>query len=218
MMYSIVDSHHNVSKAIMYVQLTIELITKAIELFCKKEVKKRDARKVYASLVEDVEVEKHYFCGTICIKSKNVCMKQVDEEDKRCHVHDPNRKCQGFTVKGEKCGSVAKMGDTHCWRHRGKEEYTEKRTTKRATPKRKTVEKKSPGLHTPEYVVDSEESAEDESSSDEESAEDEQKDVVGEESPTDKQFDNKQITQGKRNRKEVKRIRHVTVETEDEAS
>ncbi|KAF9975352.1 hypothetical protein BGZ75_000561, partial [Mortierella antarctica] len=197
----------------MYVQLTIELITKAIELFCKKDVKKKDAKKVYASLVEDDEVDKHYFCGAICTKSKNVCMKQVDGEGKHCNVHDPSRKCQGFTVKGEKCGSVAKMGETHCWRHRGQEEYTEKRTTKGATPRKfqkfteeekrrfvlhpdyvdpeeithdsasddetssdedtpdpkgKTVKKKSSGLHTPEYVVDSEESADEHESSEDE--------------------------------------------------
>ncbi|KAF9299782.1 hypothetical protein BG003_003578, partial [Podila horticola] len=95
----------------MYVQLTIELITKAIKLFCKEEINKKDAKKICKSLVKDDEVEKHTFCEAICTKSKLICLKKVDEDGMFCYVHDPKRKCHGTTKKGDRCGSVAKAGE-----------------------------------------------------------------------------------------------------------
>ncbi|KAF9370304.1 hypothetical protein CPB97_002870 [Podila verticillata] len=65
----------------MYVQLTIKLITKAIQLFCKEEIKEKEARKICKSLAKDDELEKHYFCGTTCTKSKHICMKEVDDDE-----------------------------------------------------------------------------------------------------------------------------------------
>ncbi|KAF9302541.1 hypothetical protein BG003_002360, partial [Podila horticola] len=134
----------------MYVQLTIELITKAIKLFCKEEISKKDAKKICKSLAMDDEVEKHYFCGATCTKSKRICMKEVKEEDMQCHVHDPERKCHGITIKGNKCGSVASRGGEYCRRHLEQVEPRKKRHVK--------SEVESP--HTPEYVVDSEEDEE----------------------------------------------------------
>jgi hypothetical protein len=104
----------------MFVQLSIELITKAIKLFCKKngvEMKAKDVEKILSSLVEDDSVEKHFFCGATCVKSKRTCMKEVDDEDAHCYVHDPDRKCKGTTIKGENCRSVAKVGEDYCHRH-----------------------------------------------------------------------------------------------------
>ncbi|KAF8923262.1 hypothetical protein BGZ52_010031, partial [Haplosporangium bisporale] len=60
----------------IYVQLTIKLITKAIKLFCKEEINKKDAKKICKSLAKDDEVEKHYFCRATCTKSKHICMKE----------------------------------------------------------------------------------------------------------------------------------------------
>ncbi|KAG0007684.1 hypothetical protein BGZ81_004656, partial [Podila clonocystis] len=103
----------------MYIQLTIELIAKAIELFCTKrgvEMNAKDAKKIYSSLAGDDDLVKHYFCEAKC-KSKNICMKEVGDEGMLCHVHDPNHKCQGKTIKGERCGNVAKVGEDYCWRH-----------------------------------------------------------------------------------------------------
>ncbi|KAI1311899.1 hypothetical protein EDD11_003261 [Mortierella claussenii] len=106
----------------MYVQLTVELVTMAVKLFCKRkgmEMEKKDAKKVFASLVDDDDVVKHYFCGVTCKKSRRACMKEVDDDDSYCHVHDPDRKCSGTTTKGIRCGSAAKSGEEYCWRHLG---------------------------------------------------------------------------------------------------
>ncbi|KAF9367125.1 hypothetical protein CPB97_006300, partial [Podila verticillata] len=64
----------------MYVQLTVELITMVIQLFCKEEIKEKDARKICKSLAKDDEVEKHHFCGTTCTKSERICMKEVEKD------------------------------------------------------------------------------------------------------------------------------------------
>ncbi|KAG9069621.1 hypothetical protein KI688_010525 [Linnemannia hyalina] len=75
------------------VQLTIELITKAFEAFCYKkgvEFNKKDANKIFKALDEDEEVERYYFCGAKCAKSKRDCMREVDE-GMHCYVHDPAR-------------------------------------------------------------------------------------------------------------------------------
>ncbi|KAG9068934.1 hypothetical protein KI688_011230 [Linnemannia hyalina] len=77
-----------------YVQLTIELITKAFETFSSKkgvEFNKKDANKIFKALDEDEEVERYYFCGEKCTKSKRKCMKEVDDEGMHCYVHDPAR-------------------------------------------------------------------------------------------------------------------------------
>ncbi|KAG0080050.1 hypothetical protein BGZ93_003030, partial [Podila epicladia] len=104
----------------MYVQLTIELITQAMKLFSQltgAELTQKQAKMVYKSLVKDDNVDKHYFCGAICTKSQNICMKEVKEESMHCYVHDPENKCQGVTLKGQPCGSVAKVGEDYCYRH-----------------------------------------------------------------------------------------------------
>ncbi|KAI1288275.1 hypothetical protein EDD11_010048 [Mortierella claussenii] len=170
----------------MYVQLTIGLITKAIEHFCTKkgmEMNARDAKKIVKMLSKDDEVDKHFFCEATCVKSKHICMKKVDDEDALCYVHDPNRKCQGKTKKGDRCGSVAKVGEKYCGRHRhAKEENSQKTPIKntKTFAKKKTKKnmknqdedessedelvshKKSHKPHSPEDVVDSEEESEEE--------------------------------------------------------
>jgi hypothetical protein len=162
----------------MFVQLSIELITKAIKLFCKKngvEMKAKDAEKILSSLVEDDSVEKHFFCGATCVKSKRTCMKEVDDEDAHCYVHDPDRKCKGTTIKGKSCRSVAKVGEDYCSRHhdqgersgKGKKrvilEQDESASEDESVPKKRSPKKpskketkKSKYTHTSEYVVDSE--------------------------------------------------------------
>jgi hypothetical protein len=169
----------------MHVQLNIELITKTIQLFCQKEIKEKDARKICESLAEDDDVEKHHFCGATCVKSKRTCMKEVDDHGMHCHVHDPDRKCKGTTIKGVNCRSVAKIGEDYCNRHHdqggrsgkgrkrviveqdesaSEDEPVLNKKSPRKASKKET--KKSKSTHTSEYVVDSEE----ESLSDEESA------------------------------------------------
>jgi hypothetical protein len=130
----------------MYVQLTIELITKAVELFCGKTIKEKKARKICKFLAEDDEVEKHHFCGTTCTGSKNLCMKEVEEDGMQCYVHNPERKCHGITNKGDRCGSVAKAGLEYCRHH----------LNQVAPHKKRHVKSKVEVPHTPEYVVDSE--------------------------------------------------------------
>jgi hypothetical protein len=168
----------------MYVQLTIELITKAIQLFCQKEIKEKDARKICESLAEDDDVEKHHFCEATCVKSKRTCMKKVEDHGMHCYVHDPDRKCHGITLKGDRCRSVAKVGEMYCTKHhdqggrsgKGKKqaivEQDESTSEDELAPRKKSPKKpskketkKSKSTHTSEDVVDSEE----ESPSDEES-------------------------------------------------
>jgi hypothetical protein len=91
------------------------------------EITKKQAKKVYNSLVKDDEINKHYVCGVTCVKSQKICMKEVEHEELYCHVHDPDRKCQGITVKGNKCGSVAKTGMAYCYRHIGNQETLPKK-------------------------------------------------------------------------------------------
>jgi hypothetical protein len=103
----------------MYVQLNVELITKTIELFCQRkdiQMKKKDAKKVFALLVGDEDVEKYNLCKAICTKSNRPCMKEV-AEGTYCHLHDPERRCHGVTNKGDRCKCVAKAGEKFCWRH-----------------------------------------------------------------------------------------------------
>ncbi|KAI1289075.1 hypothetical protein EDD11_009439 [Mortierella claussenii] len=93
----------------------------AVKLFCNRkgmEMQKKDAKKVFALLADDDEVVKHYFCGAICTTSRRTCMKEVDDNDRHCYLHDPDRKCRGYTLKGDLCGSVAKVGEEYCRRHR----------------------------------------------------------------------------------------------------
>jgi hypothetical protein len=123
-----------------YVQLTIEFVAQVIEVFCQKkemEVNKKDIKKAYSSLVNDNAVEKTFFCGAECTKSKLPCMKKVDDDGMSCHVHDPKRKCQGTTVKGANCGSVAKLGETHCKRHQDQDKKHSNNVSKNEKPKRK---------------------------------------------------------------------------------
>src|ERR1700722_2986039 len=123
-----------------YVQLTIEFVAQVIEVFCQKkemEVNKKDIKKAYSSLVNDNAVEKTFFCGAECTKSKLPCMKKVDDDGMSCHVHDPKRKCQGTTVKGANCGSVAKLGETHCKRHQDQDKKHSNNVSKDEKPKRK---------------------------------------------------------------------------------
>ncbi|KAF9200942.1 hypothetical protein BGZ59_003012, partial [Podila verticillata] len=179
----------------MYVQLTIELIAKAIKLFCKEEINKKDAKKICKSLAKDDEVEKHYFCGATCTKSKHICMKEVKEEDMQCYVHDPEHKCHGITIKGNKCGSVAGRGGEYCHRHLEQVEPQKKRHVK--------SEVEAP--HTPEYVVDSEE--------DEESAcEDDDP------TPHKKKHSKKDKTNKKHSKKHSKKAKQAVSSEEDEES
>ncbi|KAF9898668.1 hypothetical protein EC991_010686, partial [Linnemannia zychae] len=139
----------------MYIQLTIKLVTKAIQLFTSKEIRDKDMKKVLKALVKDPDISKHYFCGAICTKSKRACMKEVKKEGMHCYVHDPERKCQGRTNGGAKCGSVAKTGENYCWRHRdqGRKQVGKNKTMP-------TSHTKKP--HTPEDVVDSNDDSESE--------------------------------------------------------
>lgn len=103
----------------MHVQLTIELVSKVLEHLCtmnNMNISKKDAKKVFAAVVGDDEVEKYYFCGARC-KSKRACMREVPGEGHRCHVHDPERKCKGVTKKGKACNSVVKKDLEYCWQH-----------------------------------------------------------------------------------------------------
>jgi hypothetical protein len=109
----------------MYVKFTIQLVTEVIKLFCQKkevDLNVKDAENIFKSLDEDDDVDKHYFCEAKCITSKRICMKKVDDRGMYCYIHDPDRKCQGNTMSGARCGSVAKVGETHCRRHRDVEE------------------------------------------------------------------------------------------------
>ncbi|KAI1287854.1 hypothetical protein EDD11_010194 [Mortierella claussenii] len=181
----------------MYVQLTIELVAKAVKLFCSKkkvEMNAKDAKKVFASLVDDNDVAKYFFCEAICKTSKRTCMKEVGDKDMQCHVHDPARKCHGTTALGKSCGSVSKAGEDYCWRHRvvAEKEGSQKRGAKKTYKKisKENIKKfplhptcdseeqessedepaprrKSRKPHTPEYVVDSEDSEEEAVSEDE---------------------------------------------------
>ncbi|KAF9536318.1 hypothetical protein EC957_011580, partial [Mortierella hygrophila] len=99
----------------------MEFVAQVIEVFCHKkkmEMNKKDINKVYSSLVDDDTVEKAFFCGVECAKSKLPCMKKVECDEMFCYVHDPAHKCQGTTIKGANCRSVAKSGETHCKHHR----------------------------------------------------------------------------------------------------
>ncbi|KAG9068281.1 hypothetical protein KI688_011876 [Linnemannia hyalina] len=139
-----------------YVQLTIELITKAFETFSSKkgvEFNKKDANKIFKALDEDDEVERYYFCGEKCTKSKRKCMKEVDDEGMHCYVHDPARKCQGTTIKGANCGSVAKLGETYCGRHREQHKGHMKSSNNKAPANKRTKSSKmTKKTHTPEFV------------------------------------------------------------------
>jgi hypothetical protein len=67
----------------MYIQLTFKAISNAFKTLCSKkkvDFNKKDAEKMFKLLAEDDEVEKHYFCGAECVKSKRACMKEVDDE------------------------------------------------------------------------------------------------------------------------------------------
>lgn len=126
-------------------------------MFCERrgvEASSKDAKKVLSSITKDDEVEKHYFCETICTTSRRVCMKRVEEDETYCHVHNPERKCQGYTLKLAKCGNVAKVGEAYCYRHEPKE-VIEPPSEEFSKAWKATFGKSKP--HTPEYVVDSEE-------------------------------------------------------------
>ncbi|KAG9067643.1 hypothetical protein KI688_012428 [Linnemannia hyalina] len=139
-----------------YVQLTIELITKAFETFSSKkgvEFTKKDANKIFKALDEDEEVERYYFCGEKCTKSKRKCMKEVDDEGIHCYVHDPARKCQGTTIKGANCGSVAKLGQTYCGRHQDQDRGYIKRSNNNAPVDKRTKSSKAlKKTHTSKFV------------------------------------------------------------------
>ncbi|KAG9067647.1 hypothetical protein KI688_011234 [Linnemannia hyalina] len=139
-----------------YVQLTIELITKAFETFSSKkgvEFNKKDANKIFKALDEDEEVERYYFCGEKCTKSKRKCMKEVDDEGMHCYVHDPARKCQGTTIKGANCGSVAKLGQTYCGRHQDQDRGYIKRSNNNAPVDKRTKSSKAlKKTHTSKFV------------------------------------------------------------------
>ncbi|KAG9062289.1 hypothetical protein KI688_006621 [Linnemannia hyalina] len=139
-----------------YVQLTIELITKAFETFSSKkgvEFNKKDANKIFKALDEDEEVERYYFCGAKCIKSKRKCMKEVDDEGMHCYVHDPARKCQGTTIKGANCGSVAKLGQTYCGRHQDQDRGHIKRSNNKAPVDKRTKSSRAlKKTHTSKFV------------------------------------------------------------------
>jgi hypothetical protein len=115
----------------MYVQLNVEFISKTIELFCQRkdiQMKKKDAKKVFALLVEDEDVEKYNLCKGVCAKSGRPCMKEVGE-GAYCHLHDPKYKCRGVTKKGDRCKCTVKVGEKFC-RHHIPEEPVERRHTK----------------------------------------------------------------------------------------
>ncbi|KAG0010330.1 hypothetical protein BGZ82_003496, partial [Podila clonocystis] len=124
----------------MYVELNIELITKVIGLLCNKEIKAKYAKKICKSLAMDDDVEKYHFCGATCTKSKRICMKEVKEEGLLCHVHDPERKCQGVTLKGDRCGGVAKVSEMFCFRHREDGENAPKKSTYKSKKSKKAKE------------------------------------------------------------------------------
>ena len=154
-----------------------------------EQPKTKDVKKVFARLVDADAVKKYFFCEVICTTSKRVCMNEVEEEGLRCHVHDPERKCKGRTIKGAKCLSVAKKGEEYCWRHlsatpqqrstKSQAKADEKSGTSMeeassdedVPPRKKSASKKKASKQpkSPEYVVDSEEES---SSDDETSAED----------------------------------------------
>ncbi|KAG9060723.1 hypothetical protein KI688_009769 [Linnemannia hyalina] len=176
-----------------YVQLTIELITKAFETFSSKkgvEFTKKDANKIFKALDEDEGVERYYFCGAKCTKSKRKCMKEVDDEGMHCYVHDPARKCQGTTIKGANCGSVAKLGETYCGRHREQHKGHMKSSKNKAPANKRTKSSKiTKKTHTPEFVPsDDDMTSEDEEpkkrkrnkqeSSDEEPSDDDEEDII----------------------------------------
>ncbi|KAG9073396.1 hypothetical protein KI688_001191 [Linnemannia hyalina] len=176
-----------------YVQLTIKLITKAFETFSSKkgeEFNKKDANKIFKALDEDEEVERYYFCGAKCTKSKRKCMKEVDDEGMHCYVHNPARKCQGTTIKGANCGSVAKLGQTYYGRHQDQDRGHIKRSNNKAPVDKRTERSKvSRKTHTPEFVPsDADVSSEDEEpkkrkknkqeSSDEEPSDDDEEDII----------------------------------------
>jgi hypothetical protein len=176
-----------------YVQLTIELITKAFETFSSKkgvEFNKKDANKIFKALDEDEEVERYYFCGAKCTKSKRKCMKEVDDEGMHCYVHDPARKCQGTTIKGANCGSVAKLGQTYCGRHQDQDRGHIKRSNNKAPVDKRTKSSKAlKKTHTSKFVSsDDDMTSEDEEpkkrkrnkqeSSDEEPSDDDEEDII----------------------------------------
>jgi hypothetical protein len=144
----------------MYVQLNVEFISKTIELFCQRkdiQMKKKDAKKVFALLVEDEDVEKYNLCKGVCAKSGRPCMKDVGE-DAYCHLHDPKHKCRGVTKKGDRCKCTVKVGEKFCRHHipgesgRKQREEPTKKQRKEPTKKQhkdvKTIRKNSE--HTPD--------------------------------------------------------------------
>lgn len=154
----------------MYVQLT-EIVSKAAKLFCNftgAELKKKHVKRIIKALVDDDNLQKHYFCDAKCVSSERICMRKVDDEGMYCHVHDPDRKCQGNAMSGVRCRSVAKVGETHCRRHLDQAGRHVKRSTKvstssedeRPAKKVKRDAKKTKNRHTP-VDSDADDSAED---------------------------------------------------------
>lgn len=82
----------------------------------------KDAESIFKSLDENDDVNEQYVCEAKCVMSKCICMKKADDRGMYCYMHDPDRKCLGITMSGARCGSVAKVGETHCHRHRDVEE------------------------------------------------------------------------------------------------
>ncbi|OAQ25592.1 hypothetical protein K457DRAFT_128991 [Linnemannia elongata AG-77] len=132
------------------------------------ELKAKQVKKIIKALADDDNLQKHYFCNAKCVSSERICMKKVDDEGMCCYVHDPDRKCQGNTISGAKCRSVAKVGETHCNRHLDQAGRHVKRSTKMSTSsederpakKVKRDAKKTKNRHTP-VDSDADDSAED---------------------------------------------------------
>jgi hypothetical protein len=129
----------------MYVQLNVEFISKTIELFCRRkdiQMKKKDAKKIFALLVEDEDVEKYNLCEVICTKSGRPCMKEVDKGS-YCRLHDPKHKCHGVTKKGDRCKCTVKVGEKFCRHHIPEEPRKQREEPRKQRKDVKTTRKNS---------------------------------------------------------------------------
>lgn len=113
---------------------------------------RKDARKVFATLTNDDDIEKKLICDVICTRTKRPCTKKVAEEGVRCHIHNASHICKGVNKKGNTCGGVAKKDESYCWRHLDQKVHKKEKLTK------KTVRKLGPSLFDDTDVEDNSES------------------------------------------------------------